>query len=467
VACDRIDNGWHPRLRGTCVVCYRTLGRFCICAYLALAIIAGTADAQNAQIPAELSLETALRIFRERGFDLIIADAAVESAAGDVRVAGAVPNPALGLSFLHTFTYNPNDPSCVESHATCSANGFGITLSDQAAVFDTLAGKRGLRLRVARAALAAARQSRSDAQRTLEFQVKQQYIQATLARNLLAFAIEVQKSNTRTFELSRVRHDTGTISEADLVRVETAKLEADQAVATARQGVATTKAGLAFLLGVRGEIPPFNVQPDLPPFVVPPALALATRASLLKDAFERRPDLQALTFQRERAEASVRLAQRLRFPDITLSANYTQQGKGGKGTNAPLTPPTWTVGISAPLPLFYQQQGEIQKAQADLRTQVTQRDKTQAQIVNDVGTAYATFVTTRELVERMQGRLLESAKRARDLVEFQYKEGAAALLEFLDAQRTYIATNVEYLQDLANYWTAVYQLEAAVGTELR
>ena len=40
-------------------------------------------------------------------------------------------------------------------------------------------------------------------------------------------------------------------------------------------------------------------------------------------------------------------------------------------------------------------------------------------------------------------------------------------MDFLDAQRTYIATNVEYLQDLTNYWTAVFQLEQAVGMELR
>jgi len=104
VACDRIDNGWRPRLRGICVVCYRTLGCFWVCVYLVLATIVATADAQNAQIPAELSLETALRIFRERGFDLIIAEAAVESATGDVRVAGAVPNPALGLSLIRSFT---------------------------------------------------------------------------------------------------------------------------------------------------------------------------------------------------------------------------------------------------------------------------------------------------------------------------------------------------------------------------
>jgi cobalt-zinc-cadmium efflux system outer membrane protein len=67
----------------------------------------------------------------------------------------------------------------------------------------------------------------------------------------------------------------------------------------------------------------------------------------------------------------------------------------------------------------------------------------------------------------MEGRLLERSKRARDLVQLQYQKGAASLLEYLDAQRTYIANNVEYLQELANYWIAVYQLEAAVGMDMR
>ena len=88
-------------------------------------------------------------------------------------------------------------------------------------------------------------------------------------------------------------------------------------------------------------------------------------------------------------------------------------------------------------------------------------------MVNDVETAWTNMTSTRKLVERMQSRLLDRSKRTRDLVELQYKKGAASLLEYLDAQRTWIANNEEYLQDLANYWTAVYQLEQAVGADLR
>ena len=67
----------------------------------------------------------------------------------------------------------------------------------------------------------------------------------------------------------------------------------------------------------------------------------------------------------------------------------------------------------------------------------------------------------------MEGSLLERAGRARDLVRFQYEKGAASLFEFLDAQRTFLATRTEYLQNLNDYWSAVFQLEQATGMELR
>jgi cobalt-zinc-cadmium efflux system outer membrane protein len=64
----------------------------------------------------------------------------------------------------------------------------------------------------------------------------------------------------------------------------------------------------------------------------------------------------------------------------------------------------------------------------------------------------------------MEGRLLDRARRARELVELQYQKGAASLLEFLDAQRTYVTTKGEYIQELTAYWNAIFQIEAATAT---
>ena len=430
---------------------------------LALLVASSSAAASTptpvTSLPARLSLEDALKIFRTHGLDLLLADAVVLSAQGDRVAAGAVPNPLLSVAGGTSFGYTPDVTNC----PGCSAQNWNLALSDQNALFDTISGKRGLRMRIADAAIRATRMARADAQRTLEYQLKQQYIQAVLARDQLDFAIEVQRSSTQTFELNQVRYKAGAISEADVAKVEAAKLEADQGVATARQQLRVGKVALALLLGVRGSLPSFEVEPDLPKYVVPPQIASMTPENLLKEALEHRPDLKAQLHQEERAQWAVKAAKRLLVPDIALSVNFYGQGYG---QNA-IQPPTLDFGIQLPLPLFYHYRGERLKAQADLDTQTVQVAKAQAQILADVQTAYENITASRELVERMEGRLLERARRARDLIAIQYQKGAASLLEFLDAQRTYNATYQEYLQDLANYWTSFFLLEQALGSELQ
>ena len=65
------------------------------------------ADAPSpVELPAHLSLEQAMEIFRTHGLDMLIADAAVLGAQGDLRAAGAIPNPQLSTNFGHVFNYS-------------------------------------------------------------------------------------------------------------------------------------------------------------------------------------------------------------------------------------------------------------------------------------------------------------------------------------------------------------------------
>jgi cobalt-zinc-cadmium efflux system outer membrane protein len=435
---------------------------------LALPPLVGVGSARADVVPAPvdmpslLTLDDAIKIFRQRGLDLLIAEAAVQSAEGDVRAAQMVPNPAVSLGYGRALGYDPG-PNC----PTCSSDTYSIGLSDSAAIEDSLSGKRSLRIKVARAALAAVKMQRADAQRQLEFQIKSAYAQVALARASLEFAKQVQGSNNRTLELNKLRYPQ-VIDEGALARIETQKLEADQQVEVAEQNIRIMRVNLAFLMGVRGKIPAFDVEKDLLKYTTPGPLASVTEEALLKRAIENRPDLRIIAYQKARAEASIALAKRQRFPDITFSVGYTQTGTGGNATQSSITPPTLSFGLSAPIPIFYQQQGEIRKAEADYNTQSLLYAKTTAQVVSDVSLAWAQFASSKRLVERMEsGGLLDRAKKARDIVEVQFRAGSATLIDFLDAQRTFIQINVEYLQDLTSYWTAVYQLEQAVGVELR
>ncbi|MEO8877714.1 MAG: TolC family protein [Polyangiaceae bacterium] len=403
-----------------------------------------------------LSLDDALKAFHGHGFDLLIADANVRGAEADVRSAGFIPNPALQFAYGRVVDpqYNPSGGA--------SGNSYAVGISDQAAIIDTLAGKRGLRKDVANAALAAARMSKVDAYRTLDFLVKQQYVSLAAAQSALEFAKTVQVATTKTLDLQKVRYPK-VINEGELARFETTKLEADQSIDRAEQDLQTARVSLAFLLGERAVTPSYVADANLMKFELPPKLSSSTLADLERQAVTTRPDVQAQIHQEERAQASIDLARRQRFPDVALSAQYSQTGTGANA----VSPPMLSIGVSAPIPLLYQNQGEIAHAEADLYAQSATRHKLEAGAVNDVASAYAAFSSSRRLVGRMENGLLERSKKARDITELQYNAGSTSLIDFIDAERTFIATNFEYIQDLTAYWTAVFQLEEAVGTDLR
>jgi cobalt-zinc-cadmium efflux system outer membrane protein len=292
--------------------------------------------------------------------------------------------------------------------------------------------------------------------------LRQIYLQAVAARQSLATQREAQQTLAKLAELNRARYQHGSISEVEVLKVETEKLSADQDVERASEDVELATAQLAFMLGVRGRTPTFSVDAALPRFAVPAELQGADVVSLFELARRQRPDLAGARLNRERAEASIRMSKRLRFPDIALSAAASGQGSHDNAIN----PPTISVGLTLTPPVFNRYRGEIDKASADLAMQDAQLAKTEAQVLSDVQMAFTQWRAARSRVERAERELLEHAKRTRDLVEVQYQKGAASLLEYLDAQRTLIATKLDYESDLADYWRAVVLIGEAVGMEL-
>jgi cobalt-zinc-cadmium efflux system outer membrane protein len=459
-----------------------------LCALLAAAgTVDGVARADvtlppSTDLPPLLSLDEALHTFRTHGLELLVAEAAVRNAEGAVKIAGASPNPVLSAGLGYAFTYTTKDPSCAftgassspTNYVSCSNEIWNVGISDSAALEDTLSGKRDLRFKVARNALAAAKMSRVDAERTIAFQVEAAYFQMAQATLGYKFAKDVADSNTTILRKFQVKYTTGAINDGDLARMETQKAESDQALDTAMQTLRQARVALAFLLGVRGEVSEFDVDTKVLDYSLPSALRDATELDLLRAAFVHRPDLIAAGYNKFSAEAALALVKRQKFPDISLSLNYAQGGFGGTGTNSPLQTPLLTFGVSAPLPVLYQLQGEQKEAEAQVDTNMLQHAETTKQVVSDVDTAYAAFLGAQKLVIRMEKgepkdkvrAILESAKVALDITRLQYEKGAASLSDFLLALQTFIATKVEYYGDLTNYWTAVYQLEEAVAMEL-
>jgi outer membrane protein, heavy metal efflux system len=398
-----------------------------------------------------LNLSDAFGLAERQGFDVLLADAAVRGAEGDLTAARRLVNPLFSGSYLHS-TDVPLDG------ATTSAHGYSLALADQASLEGIVSGKHSLRVEEAESALWAARSNREDALRLLRFQIAQAFYGVLAAEASERVELEVADSFARTLELVQVRYHYGSVSEVDVDRVETAKLEAEQAVAAVRSLVSQTRATLAFLLG--GIQPDFEISGTLES-ATPTRLSSDTK-ELLAEAVAGRADVRAARASLERAEAALALARRQRLPDVILSASYGREGPDA----APITPPTLGLGASFELPVLSQKQGEIARAESDRSAAQVTLNRISAAVTQDVLSAKAAYLAAQEQVSRMNDRLLDRARRARDLVRLQYRAGAISLIDLLDAERTALAVELEYRQDLYSLRAAAAQLETAMGREV-
>jgi outer membrane protein TolC len=88
----------------------------------------------------------------------------------------------------------------------------------------------------------------------------------------------------------------------------------------------------------------------------------------------------------------------------------------------------------------------------------------QETVMTDATTAYEAAKEGDTVVRLYESGYLKQAQDSRDISEYAYKRGAASLLDYLDAERSYRATQLAYRQALATYMLALEQLREAVGT---
>ncbi len=412
-------------------------------------------------VPARLSLAEAENIFLSRGLDLLIAQYGAEGAEGDARAAGAHPNPGLDLGTTYTPAVK-NDLLYSGINVPSSLWGLSIGVTDNAALSDQLSGKRSLRIEAASKALAVAQLNVGEIKRLGLGQLRQAYVAAVMAQLNVDAAQDSFGTYDQQLKLNQKRYDEGAITGLDLSRATQAQLEALQTLDQAEGGKKQAMAAVLFLLGVRGATPDVVLTSGID-YGAFPGLKAASVTWLSALATANRTDAKIAAANLEQAQVSIRQAKRARVPDIALSLGYSEQCSSTTCSSEP----AFNAGIQGTVPLLYQQQGEIKRAESNARIAERGVEKVKAQILSDVTQAFAAYVAAKSQVERMEGQLLQQAKVSRDLAQHMYQRGAASFIDFMDAQRAYVASRLEHNQDLANYWNAVYQLEQATATSLR
>ena len=171
-------------------------------------------------------------------------------------------------------------------------------------------------------------------------------------------------------------------------------------------------------------------------------------------ALRLRPDLQAAQRGITAAQSQIGLAKANAKQDLNGTFDYTHVNASNVGA----------FYFSIPLPIFNRNQGEVARTYYALTQSQFQEKAAEQQVLTDVKNAYETLLNNRDIVQLYDNGYLQQAQQSLDIAQFAYQHGAASLLDFLDAERTYRSTELSYRQALASYMTALEQLRQAVGT---
>jgi cobalt-zinc-cadmium efflux system outer membrane protein len=440
-------------------------------------------------IPGRLTLAEAENLLLQRNLAISASRYQVEANRAARLIASYKPNPVLTVGAEQFPFYSPLSDSYPRFFVTNSNAGAQPTFTLRLDKITERGGKRELRTEQADFQIKTAEAQMLDAIRTQMFQLRQAFGSAILARENLRLAEETEGQYRQTERLTQVRLDNGDVPPVELYRIRAGRLQFQQAVLQAQTSYQQAASDILNLLGARAEqVGPRSVaqtsgdptltrvrldsnqQPATSPF--PSSLQAA--ALEIIGGFDNRPVMQSLSDLR-----SIALAQR---PDVIAARNTFEASNRGVllsqaqirrdldvGYEYQRVGSDNSAGVVFQFPLFL-----YNNNQAGIRQAEAQRDSAEAllrqvelQAVTDVEKAYRAYQSARNILDLYTSENLAQVEKLRTISTYSFNEGAASLLELLDAQRTYNQSITAYNQATSDYQVSLWQLEQAIGRPLQ
>lgn len=392
--------------------------------------------------PTSITLDEAIQMALQHNHNLLAARTTIQQSEAEETTANLRPNPSLFADWEYLPFFSPSNWNSTYLHDSTEADiGLSYLLER--------GKKRQHRLQAARDVTAQTRSQVTDNERTLTFSVAQLFVGVQLAESTLELAERDLKSFQQTVDLGQLRYDKGAISEDDYLKIKLQLLQFETDEQQAQLARVQALSDLRQLLGYESVAPAYDVAG---PFDYQPLKGNLEDFQL--KALQTRPDLRAAQQGVTAARSQYELQRAIGKPDVTVQGNYSHVN----GIN------TGTIYGSIPLPIFNRNQGEIARTRFAITQAQEQEKATNGQALTDVRDAYESLHVSDRIVQLYRSGYLDVAQKDRDIAEYAYQRGAVSLLDFLDAERNYRATQLAYRQSLAAYLLALEQLRQAVGT---
>jgi len=402
------------------------------------------AASQLAQKPGAqlITLDQAIAMAVAHNHNLLAARTTIQQNEAEEITANLRPDPVLmgDTQFLPVF-----QPSNFSSDYLDNITQFDLGVSY---LFER-GQKRPHRLQAARDTTAVSRSQVADNERTLTFNVATDFINVELAESTLELANQNLTGFQETLDITQARYNAGAIGLDDLLKVKLQLLQFQTDVAQAKLARVQGLSDLRQLLGYEQISADYDVAGSFEYQPMKSGLE-----DLQAEALKTRPDLQAAVRGVAAANSQFQLQKAIGKRDVTGQINYTHLGYLSQ----------ISLFGSMQLPIFDRNQGEIKKAGFAITQAQEQQIYANGQVLTDVRDAYEGWQSNDEIVGLYRSGYLDAAQQSRDITEYAYKHGAASLLDFMDAERSYRATQLGYRQSLASYLQSLEQLREAVGT---
>lgn len=307
--------------------------------------------------------------------------------------------------------------------------------------------KRHFRKKAAKASVEASEKELEDFRLQLGAEVKKAFFRLLKDEKIL----ETDRENSRTagelLKTVELKVKAGEAPEFELIKAKVEALRVDKELKRAGNTIVSSKAILNGFLG--------NTLKD--DFDVEGAFKVPERRyelqALLSTAMEKHPlllkakkDAEAKGYSLEMERASV-------FPDVAVKGFF----------NKDMDKDSYGVGLSVPIPFWYQRKGEIATASAGKARAEAEVYRTKVELAKSITEEYQSYAIALDQIEVFDKGLLKEAEEALRIAELSYRHGESGLLDYLDAQRVYRSTFIEYYQSLFELESSLAALERAAG----
>lgn len=348
-------------------------------------------------------------------------------------------NPKLGLNYINIASQKNAAPNSDLYSAINNQYAFQLGKTFQ------VAGQRKHKIDMAGKNIAFAEKSYAETERNLFLEVAQKWLEVWVAQKQLDILTSAKNNIDSLVITNQNRYKNQVITQTDLYRTQLLSKQYAIQYKTILQEHANKKTELRFLLGSKDSLSIDMKDPFL-------FSGSENIEGLLAQSLENRSDITTAKTLIEVSDSNIKLQKSLAFPEPEIGVIYNPQN----------TIPYWGIYASFDLPFFDRNQGEIKKSIV-LKKQAEQHLFTiQEQLQTEIKTAYASYRQQQENVQNFE-TVLEQSQSILDNVKYAYLKSGTTIIDFLEAQRSWLETQQQYYEALQHYRQSYFQLLYATG----